>query len=171
MKNPDKIIEAFRLVSTEFLDAHQIRLLFAGKGEMENEIRERVERYRLGKYIRFDGLVSREMIPEYYHAADVYIISSDYEGTSVSLLEAMFNRLPIIASDAPGINGMLAHEYNALLYETADTEQLAETIKRIFSDPVLADRLAENARADFQKKYSYDSMMEKYQSVFSSVNP
>lgn len=171
MKNPDKIIEALRVVGTEFLESQQIRLLFAGKGEMENALTERVERYRLGKYIRFDGLVSREMIPEYYNAADVYIISSDYEGTSVSLLEAMFNRLPIIASDAPGINGMLAHEYNALLYETTDTEHLAETVKRIFSDQVLADGLAENARADFQKKYSYDSMMEKYQTVFSSVNP
>ena len=47
------------------------------------------------------------MIPDYYKTADFYIISSDYEGTSLSLLEAMFNKLAIIASDAPGINRML----------------------------------------------------------------
>jgi glycosyltransferase involved in cell wall biosynthesis len=170
MKNPDQIVEAMRLIGPEFLDLHQIRLILAGKGELENEIRERVERYQLGKYIRLAGLVSREMIPDYYRAADAYIISSDYEGTSVSLLEAMFNKMAIIASDAPGINGMITHEQNGLLYETRDAEKLADAIRRIFSNEAWAQRLAENAYADFEKRYSYESMMEKYRSVFSSIS-
>ena len=82
----------------------------------------------------------------------------------------MYNRLTIIASDAPGINRMLIHEQNALLYETKDSSRLAESIKRIFSDPLLAEYLAERAFTDFNAKYSYLSMIKEYQSIFSSVS-
>ena len=169
MKNPDKIVEAFRIIGPDWLEKCNIRLVVAGKGEMENELRQEIEEGGLSKYIRMPGLVSREMIPDYYNAADVYIISSDYEGTSLSLLEAMFNRLAIIASDAPGINRMLTHELNALLYETLNTEQLAGTIKRIFLNLDLAKSLSETAFAEFNKRYSYESMIEKYMTIFSSV--
>jgi|SRR5450755_174272 len=169
MKNPDKIVEAFRIIGPEWLEEHNMRLVLAGKGEMESELKERIASSQLGKYIRLAGLVSRQMIPDYYHAADVYIISSDYEGTPLSLLEAMFNRLPIIASDAPGINGILIHEQNAFLYETSNSKELADAVKRLFSDPALASRLSDMALNEFNIRYSYESMMEKYISIFSSV--
>jgi glycosyltransferase involved in cell wall biosynthesis len=169
MKNPDKIVEAFRIIGSPWLHDHNMRLVLVGKGEMENELRRKIEQGGLDKYVRMPGLVSRELIPDYYNAADVYIISSDYEGTSLSLLEAMFNRLAIIASDAPGINRMLTHEYNALLYDTVSAGQLAGTIKRIFSDPELANRLSEMAAAEFNRQFSYESMIEKYMAIFSSV--
>jgi glycosyltransferase involved in cell wall biosynthesis len=169
MKNPDKIVEAFRIIGPAFLESLHIRLLFVGNGEMGTELRERVEKYQLGSYIRFEGLISRENIPNYYKAADFYVISSDYEGTSLSLLEAMFSKLAIIGSNAPGINRMLHDNQNALLYETNNVEQLAETFKRVFTDPLLAEKLSERAFADFSGQYSFESMIEKYKSVFSAI--
>jgi glycosyltransferase involved in cell wall biosynthesis len=169
MKNPDKIINALRIIGPLWLEEHRVRVILAGKGEMDNTLREMAGQAGVQKYISFPGLVTREDIPDYYNIADVYIISSDYEGTSLSLMEAMFNKLAIIASNAPGINGMLTHEQNALLYETKNENHLADTIKRIFSDPGLADRLATSAYAGFKAKYSYESMIEKYMTIFSSV--
>jgi glycosyltransferase involved in cell wall biosynthesis len=169
MKNPDKIIDALHIIGPAWLEEHRVRVIIAGKGEMENELRERAGRAGVQEYLSLPGLVTREDIPDYYNIADVYIISSDYEGTSLSLMEAMFNKLAIIASNAPGINGMLTHEQNALLYETKNANHLADTIKRVFSDPGLADRLATSAYAGFRAKYSYESMIEKYMAIFSSV--
>ena len=169
MKNPDKILEALGIIGTGWLEEQRVRVIIAGKGELENTLMEMAVRAGVQKFISFPGLVTREDIPDYYNVADVYIISSDYEGTSLSLMEAMFNKLAIIASNAPGINGMLAHEQNALLYETKNANRLADTIKRIFSDPGLADRLATSAYAGFREKYSYESMIEKYMTIFSSV--
>jgi glycosyltransferase involved in cell wall biosynthesis len=169
MKNPDKIIEAFRLIGPDYLQEHNIRLILAGTGEMEMELKGRIENYQLGKYVRMEGLVSRENIPDYYKAADAYIISSDYEGTSLSLLEAMYNRLAIIGSDAPGINKMLIGEQNALLYETQNSDKMGAAIKRIFSDQQLAKELGDRAFKDFDNQYSYNSMINKYQAIFSSA--
>ena len=170
MKNPDKIIEAFHKLGPDYLEKEHIRLIIAGEGAMRNDVKKRIETCRLDKYIRLEGLVSRQNMPDYYKAADLYIISSDYEGTSVSLLEAMYNQLIIIASDAPGINEMLTHEKNALLYATNDTTVLAETIKRGFTDEQLGERLSRQAFDDFNQNYSYDSMIKKYQDIFSSAS-
>jgi glycosyltransferase involved in cell wall biosynthesis len=169
MKNPDKIVEAFFKIGAEYLENHQIRLIIAGKGEMEHAIREKIDHYNLGKFIRLEGLVKREKIPDYFKAADAYIISSDYEGTSLSLLEAMYNKLVIIGSNAPGINKMLTHEVNALLYDTHNISDLAETIKRAFSDQILVENLAKRANFDFSNQYSYESMIKRYQAIFSEA--
>ncbi len=169
MKNPNNIVDAYFKIGAEYLENHQIRLIIAGKGEMENALREKIVHYNLGKFIRLEGLVTREKIPDYFKAADAYIISSDYEGTSLSLLEAMYNRLVIIGSNAPGINKMLTHEVNALLYETHNISDLADTIKRAFSDHLLGENLAKRAYFDFTNHYSYESMIKKYQAIFSEA--
>lgn len=169
MKNPDKIVEAFHKIGAPFLEENNIRLILGGSGEMETELKEKLKGHQLDKYIRLEGLISREKVPDYYGVADCYIISSDYEGTSVSLLEAMFNRLPIIASNAPGINRMVTNGHSALLYETFNTDQLAETIKKVFGDSLIAEKLAAGAFDDFTERYSYELMMSEYESVFSSV--
>ena len=169
MKNPNNIVDAYFKIGAEYLENHQIRLIIAGKGDMENAIREKIDNYNLGKFIRLEGLVTREKIPDYFKAADAYIISSDYEGTSLSLLEAMYNRLVIIGSNAPGINKMLTHEVNALLYETHNISDLADTIKRAFSDHLLGENLAKRAYIDFTNQYSYEAMIKKYQAIFSEA--
>jgi glycosyltransferase involved in cell wall biosynthesis len=170
MKNPGRIIEAFHKLGTDYLEKENIRSIIAGEGNMRNDLKKKIEVYGLDRYIRLEGLVSRQNMPDYYKAADLYIISSDYEGTSVSLLEAMYNQLIIIASNAPGINEMLTHEKNALLYETNDTTILADTIKRGFNDKQLGERLSRQAFDDFNQNYSYDSMIKKYQDIFSSAS-
>ncbi|HEY1872297.1 MAG TPA: glycosyltransferase family 4 protein [Chitinophagaceae bacterium] len=170
MKNPDKVVESLRIIGKDILENLHIQLVFAGNGDLESEIRGKIAGYGLTSFIRVEGLVKREFVPDYYKIADAYIISSDYEGTSLSLLEAMYNRLAIIASNAPGINNMVKHEYSALLYETMDPAALADSIKRIFGDKVLAEQLANRAFEDFNLKYSYQDMINKYKAVFSSVS-
>jgi glycosyltransferase involved in cell wall biosynthesis len=170
MKNPDKIIQAFQKIGSTWLEEQNIRLVLVGTGEMSNLLKDMIDKYQLGKYIRMEGLVHRDSIPDYYKASDLYIISSDYEGTSLSLMEAMYNSLVIIGSDAPGINKMLKNEQNSLLYETHNTDQLAKTIIQAFSDQVFAKSLAERAFKDFNLQYSYESMMKRYQAIFSSVS-
>ena len=170
MKNPDKIILAFQKIGSAYLEEQNIRLVLVGTGDMDIHLKEMIEKHQLEKYVRMEGLVHRDAIPDYYKASDAYVISSDYEGTSLSLLEAMYNSLVIIGSDAPGINKMLVNEQNSLLYETRNTDQLAKNIIRVFSDHVLAKNLAERAFRDFNLQYSYESMIKKYQTIFSSVS-
>lgn len=166
MKNPHIILKALQQIEQEFLEALKIRVLFAGGGELLADLKSTTQKLQLTEYVRFDGLINRENIPTYYRAADCYIISSDYEGTSISLLEAMYNRLPIIAADSPGINSMVANNHTALLYLTSDANCLAKNIKKLFTDNTLAENIAEKAFLHYRNNYSYKSMIDCYNNFF-----
>jgi glycosyltransferase involved in cell wall biosynthesis len=143
-------------------------VIYAGSGDMGNSLKQDVSESSLENVIHFAGLVNREKIPEYFKMADYYIISSDYEGTSVSLLEAMFNKLPIIASNAPGINRMVSDKQTALLFETKNVTGLKAAMQILLENKELADSLASNAYMDYEEKYSYDAMIRSYEQIFSS---
>jgi glycosyltransferase involved in cell wall biosynthesis len=168
LKNPDKVVKAFNLFSSRITNNKEINLVMVGDGEMMEALQQYARDNHLTGSVFFAGLKSRESIPDFFAMADYYIISSDYEGTSISLLEAMFNKLPIIAANSPGINKMLQANRNALLYPPHDTEKLAGCIQALTSDAVLSGRLAEKAHMDFEEKYSYGLMIEKYEQLFNN---
>src|SRR5262249_27271482 len=144
-----------------------IKIIMVGGGEMTEDLRSFVKGKNLSEGVFFPGLIKRESIPDFFGMADYYIISSDFEGTSVSLLEAMFNKLPVIAADSPGLNEILQDNENALLYPAYDIEKLAGCIEKITGDSALAERLADKANKDFIEKYSYNSMIKKYEELFN----
>ena len=168
MKNPDTILNAVKEMGSEYLCEHGVKMIFAGSGDMGNSLKQDVAESGMEKVFHFAGLVNREKIPEYFKMADYYIISSDYEGTSVSLLEAMYNKLPIIASNAPGINRMVSDKQTALLFETKNVSRLKAAMQSMLEDKVLADSLASNAYKDYEEKYSYEAMISSYDKIFSS---
>jgi glycosyltransferase involved in cell wall biosynthesis len=169
MKKPDKILQAFKILGNAFLAENRLRIVIAGKGEMMEELENYVQANDLSTFVIFKGLVPRESIPDFFAMSDYYIISSDYEGTSVSLLEAMFNKLPIIAADSPGLNSMLTAGQNALLYPTENAEKLANCIRTLVFDSRLCEKLAENGNQHFSRNYSYELMIEKYEKLFNSI--
>jgi len=168
LKNPDKVLKAFGMVKKRNSLPVDLKLVMVGSGEAKNEMETYTRENDLIGHAFFPGLIKRESIPDFFGMADYYIISSEYEGTSVSLLEAMFNKLPIIAADSPGINEILKANQNALLYPVHDLEKLADGLETLVSDPALAGRLAERANRDYLEKYSYTKMVGKYEELFNN---
>ena len=167
MKNPDKVLQAFsRLIERN--QTNNLKIIMVGGGEMLEDLRAWTKEKKLNEHIFLPGLIKRESIPDFFGMADGYIISSDFEGTSVSLLEAMFNKLPIIAADSPGLNEILQSNENALLYPAHDIERLAQCMVKITGDSELASRLAEKGNKDFIEKYSYNIMIKKYDELFNN---
>lgn len=168
MKNPDKVLRAFCLLREMGKLDKGLILILAGAGDMMDELKSFAKENNLTNIVYMPGLIRRELIPDFFGMADYYIISSDYEGTSISLLEAMFNKLPIIGANSPGINEILQANQNALLYSAHDIEKLADCIIKITSDQLIANTLAERANKDFVEKYSYLKMIEKYEELFNN---
>lgn len=167
MKNPDTLVEALRLLHERGLT--RTKLIMAGKGELSDTLSTYVRENQLADAVQFPGLVSQEAMPDLYAAADAYVIASDYEGTSISLLEAMYNSLPIVATDVRGINKMIADERNGLLVPRKDATAMADALARIFTDQPLASRLGEQARKDYDQKYSYEQMTRTYNDLFTGA--
>jgi glycosyltransferase involved in cell wall biosynthesis len=93
---------------------------------------------------------------------DCFLIASDFEGTSLSLMEAMSNGLPILASDVPGLRDMITDGHNGLLFGRKDAASLKQCLLRYFKDPGLRVEMGNNAFADFTENYSFETVLNRY---------
>jgi glycosyltransferase involved in cell wall biosynthesis len=102
-------------------------------------------------------------------AADVFVLPSQEEGMSISLLEAMAARLPVVASDIPGNRPLVEHEKHGLLVPYGDPEALAGAISRLFENRRWAYRLAAAARQQVEQEFSIGRVAEEHLELFSRL--
>jgi glycosyltransferase involved in cell wall biosynthesis len=116
-------------------------LAIAGSGPLAESLAKRAA--PLGPEVRFLG--PRPDVPVLLAAAGVFVLPSRWEGQPLILQEALAAGCPIVASRAGGIPD-LTGEDAALLVPPGDVDALAAAIRRVLTDPALAQRLAAAAR-------------------------
>ena len=87
----------------------------------------------------------------------MYVNSSDYEGMSNAMLEAMTIGMPVVSTDCPigGANAVIRNNENGILTKVGNAEEMCEAMKKIASDKTFADKLSRNAA-----KIRYDLSLE-----------
>lgn len=93
------------------------------------------------------GWLDPEAKREAFDAADVFVMPSLSEGMPIALLEAMANRLPVVATRVGGIPDLLEAGVDAMLVEPGRAEDLAAALARLAADPGLREELAAAAAA------------------------
>jgi glycosyltransferase involved in cell wall biosynthesis len=164
LKRPEIILEAFLSLGREYMEKYHILMLFAGDGPLKNQLIQLCKEHNLEDFFIFMGNVSRNHINEIYKLSDYYIISSDFEGTPISMLEAMYHKLPIIASNVIGINSIIDNN-KGLLFNNKNCSTLVAAIKRLVADKERAAVLSENSYSYFIKNFSYHNLIEKYNNI------
>ena len=94
VKNPLFLIEILKKLVSK--DENYI-LFYIGKGNLEEEIKEKVKAYKLEQYVVFLGQVDN--VNDYMQIADVFVLPSLFEGMPIVLIEAQACKLPVIISD------------------------------------------------------------------------
>ena len=93
-KNHMFLIEIFAALHEKMQDAH---LVLVGKGELEDEVRRRVEEKGLSDFVSFLGV--RDDVQRLYQGMDLFLFPSCYEGLGIVLIEAQICGLPCVVSD------------------------------------------------------------------------
>jgi glycosyltransferase involved in cell wall biosynthesis len=161
-KGHDTSLRAFADVLKEYPDA---RLLMAGEG---------LERPRLEAMIRELGLAGkaellgrRSDVKELLGSADLYWMPSLYEGLSLASLEAMATGLPIVASDASGLNETVVGGETGYLIGIGDHAALARRTLEILGDTQLARGMGEAGRKRVEEHFSVSEVAKKYTTGYS----
>lgn len=169
MKNPDTVINAISLMNESELSAYNPYVVFAGSGPMLETLKQMAQELGIAQRIKFLGFVSKEKINEIMKLSDAYLISSDFEGTSVSLLEAMFNKMAIIASRAPGIIDTILDGSECLMFETKNQQELKNCIIETFSNSDAAKLRAQKAFEHYDNQFSYPDIINRYSTILSNL--
>lgn len=162
-KNFKMAIDAFKLLHKDF---PEYRLVIYGEGPLEKEIKEHIQSTGLEAFISLPGF--QQNIIEKIKKAGVYISSSDFEGISNSMLEALAMGIPSVCTDCPvgGAAMTIKNNENGILIPVGDTNALYEGMKRIIEDKEFADKLSENA-VKIREELSIEKIVDKWLKVLS----
>ncbi len=166
IKHPETAISALSELGIGFLKGQNLQLVFAGDGPDRKALELEAKKLGISEHVKFLGNVPREEVKHVYRASDIYIMASDFEGTPLSMLEAMANELPVIASNAPGINTIIESGRNGQLFTIGNGNELADHLKSILSDNDLAKRLYANAKQTLADRYDHGKMLEHYRKLW-----
>jgi glycosyltransferase involved in cell wall biosynthesis len=153
-KGSDVALEATAILRGEGRDV-QLQLCgdtFAGYEWYEQQLRERAAEPDLADgAVRFDGFVSD---PHGALAgADVVLVPSRAEPFGNAAVEAMLAQRPVVVSDVQGLTEIVTDGHTGLLVPPDDPDALADAIRRVLDDPVLARRLAASGRIEARVRF------------------
>lgn len=158
-KNHKRLIEAFALFSKTNENS---KLLLLGDGELVDEIKKYAEHLNVYEKIIFKGYQNSPY--EILNSSDVFILSSDYEGIPMTIIEAMGTSLPIISTNVGGISEIIENEYNGLLVKR-EADALAKAMTEIVCNAELRLKLGKNALSS-SKWLSSKAMTDEYIKIY-----
>lgn len=130
LKGHDDTIKAFaQLVNSGVTD---IRLKIAGRGPLETELKDLVERLGISSYVDFLGYVPYEKIAELMRNARLFCLPSWYEALGCVYLEAMASEIPTIGCYGNGIDEVITDGLDGFLVDNKNVQQIFEKMKMIF---------------------------------------
>jgi glycosyltransferase involved in cell wall biosynthesis len=161
VKHPLDAINAFAEVAGDFPSAV---LAMAGIGTMEEECRARVNEKGLGARVRFLG--HRTDVADCLAAADIFILPTEWENFSLSLLEAMAASLAIVTTPAGGNLEAVTDGETAWVAETRDVSRMAEGFRLFLAHPkeraAFGQRAREQVASSFTSEAAARKLIEAY---------
>jgi glycosyltransferase involved in cell wall biosynthesis len=145
----------------------QVKVLFFGKGPLETELRNIVERMRLSGQVHLAGF--RDDLARVLPCLDILVHPALREGLGVSLLQASCARLPIVASRVGGIPEAVRDGETGLLVEPGNPVDLAQALTRLLGDDALRQRLGQAGRQWVEEAFSADLMVDGNLTVYREL--
>ena len=135
------LLDAFAIVRRQVPDA---RLVLVGQGELEPELRAKVDALGLGGSVELTGPV--DDVWPYLARADVFALASVSEAYGIAIAEAMASGLPVVASDVGGIPELVVPGVSGELFPPGDSVALAGHLVHLLTTPALRVRMSQAAR-------------------------
>jgi len=136
------------------------RLLIAGDGPLTESLRSVVKSLKIEDKVILAGRVPHDELMSYFKSSMIFILNTAYEGLPHIVLEAMACGLPVVTTDVCGNPEVVKDNYNGLLVEYNDKEQLKNAIMKIWENRNLREEFIENGK-EVLKKFTREEMISK----------
>ena len=165
---PQKNFHLFLEVAARVIPRHSSAFfVIAGTGPQEPELKAKAVALGIDERVRFVGHVSDRL--SLYHAFDALLMTSDFEGTPMVLLEAMACGLPIVASSVDGIGEVCRSNRDALLVAPGDCGGFASALGTVLTQTDLREELGANARARVLERYEIRNLTARIESLYDDI--
>jgi len=168
VKDQITLVTAFIIL----MQAHQefigrVYLILVGDGPLRQEAIELLEKHQLLQYTWIPG--EREDIADIMRSLDIFVLPSQAEGISNTILEAMATGLPVIATAVGGNTELVIPGETGLLVPPSDPKVMAQAILSLLIDKEKRQKLSENSHQRVIENFSIQAMVTKYTKVYDSL--
>jgi len=162
-KNQALAIKAVKILKERIPN---IKLLLAGRGNMEKQYRKMAEKLGVKDNVLFLGY--RRDIPELLSISDIAVSSSRREGLPVNVMEAMATGLPLVVTDCRGNRDLVQNGENGFVVGIDDAEGMAERIEYIYKNKKIREKAREYNLENI-KNYSLDVVRIKMSEIYKEM--
>jgi glycosyltransferase involved in cell wall biosynthesis len=163
-KNHALLLKAFRQGPASDPNAH---LVLVGEGILREQLEGQAKSLGLSRQAHFLGL--RTDIPEVLGAMDVFVLSSDYEGNPLSVMEAMASGLPIVSTAAGGVPDLFESGKEGLIVQPGDVQGLSNSMTSLLGNREARQSLGMAAARRARENFDVSTMVQAYEEVYENL--
>lgn len=131
----DTVIRAVKLLHDE---RFAFELVIGNDGSLTDQLVKLVDELQI-PHVSFIGKSAESDLPDLFDSADIYISAAETDGTSVTLIQAMSMKVPVVVSDSPGNVAIISpadtRGARGTLFSIGDPQSLAQAITSVWSEP------------------------------------
>jgi len=159
------LLTAWEKVSAHMPDA---RLVIAGRGELEQELKDRVAGSALSGSVTFLGY--RTDLPELYRGLDLKVLlAPGNDGTCRAVLEAMASGVPVLATETGALSEIVADGQTGRLVARNDPDALAAALVELLSNPESLKKMGVRARRQAEETHTIEKQFRKIDQLYKQI--
>jgi glycosyltransferase involved in cell wall biosynthesis len=161
---PIKRVDRFLAIATRLVGRPRTRFVVVGDGELREELQASEAARALGERLVWAGF--RDDVADVCFASDVVVLTSDNEGTPVSLIEAQAAAVPTVGTDVGGVRSVVRAGETGWLAPPDDVDGLAAAVRGLLDDPEEARALGAAGRAHAAGRFGIERLVEDIDRIY-----
>ena len=167
LRSQKRLTDWLQVATRVAAERSDVTFLLVGGGPLEADIRAQVQSMGLGHCVRMPGF--RADGRRLMNAMDVFLMTSEFEGLPIALLEAMTLGKPVVSTKVGGIPEVVAAGETGLLAPVGALEQLTDCVVRLLDDPSLRARLGAAGAAKVEAEYHVQRRVKAIERLYHQV--
>ncbi len=161
IKRPDRFLDVVSEVSKRNINLH---FLIAGDGQLLNSCRERINRENLP--ITILGWQSK--VENVLSASDIVLLTSDNEGTPLSLIQAGMAGIPVVSTNVGSVSEIVRNGVTGIL-TSRDVKEIADALEVLVRDETLREQLGRAGRSHTVTNYSSKRLVNDHEKLYKKL--
>lgn len=166
--NPLMAVHAVDILRTDYPTIH-LKMYGPDKGDGSlSRVKEHIARHGLESHISIPGVIPKAKVPEVLSNHDLFLNTTTLESFGVCVAEAAACGLPVVTTSVGELPFLYHDGEEALLVPSGDAAAMAAAVRRILTEPDLAEKLSRNARAK-AKQFDWSNVLPQWERLFTQL--
>ena len=144
-------------------------LHIVGEGPLHDALQQQIETMHLQEHVILEGFKSGPELSPFFSQSDCFVLTSDFEGYGMVVIEAATAGLPIVMTDVGCAGEVIVNEQSGLVIPPKATDQLQHALEKIITNQTLRTHLKEGALSSIRDLPTFETVLERYKASWQQA--